>query len=120
MSGTALALAAASVSLGSALALVALPVRLGREVRRLRAAVDRLEGDLVVLADRSRRLADQAAVELERVGDVLESAEAVQTTVDAASRLTYRALGNPLVRAVSAAAGVDGALRRFFGRRERD
>jgi hypothetical protein len=119
VSGSALALAGGALSLAAAVVLLALVLRLGGEVRRLRGALERLEGDLLALANRSRRLADQAAVELERVGDVLESAEAVQTTVDAASRLTYRALGNPVVRAVSAAAGVDRALRRFFGRRER-
>jgi hypothetical protein len=62
---------------------------------------------------------DQAATEMERVGDVLGSAEAVTATVDSAYRLAYRAFANPVVGVLAFGSGVAGAVRRFFGRAPR-
>ena len=56
---------------------------------------------------------------MERVGEVLGSAEAVSATVDSASRLAYRAFSNPVVRVLAFGSGIGGALRRFFGRSAR-
>jgi hypothetical protein len=89
---------------------------LHRRTRQLHRVVAELRDELVPLARQARVAADHAATELERVGDVLGSAEAVSTTVDAASRLAYRAFANPAVKTVAYASGVGGALRRLFGR----
>jgi len=62
----------------------------------------------------------QAATEMERVGDVLASAEAVSGTVDSASRLAYRAFANPVVKALAFGTGTGSALRRLFSRRQAD
>ena len=65
----------------------------------------------------ARVVVDQAATEMVRVGDVLDSAEAVSSTVDSASRLAYRAFSNPVVKVLAYSTGLASAMRRFFGRR---
>lgn len=117
MHASGVALVAASVALAAALVLAVVCVVMARRVRQLRGLVETLRDDLVPLARRARVAADQAATELERVGDVLGSAEAVSATVDSASRLAYRAFANPAVKTVAYASGVSGALRRLFGAR---
>ena len=97
--------------------LVAVVVVLGRRVRDLGRAVDELRRETVPLVHDARVVVDQAATEMVRVGDVLDSAEAVSATVDSASRLAYRALANPVVKVLAYSTGLGTALRRFFGRR---
>ena len=113
-----LAVAVAVLVVALVLVIVAAVV-VGRHVRDLRSLVDQLRGEIVPAAVRAQTAADHAATELERVGDVLGSAEAVSATVDSASRLVYRAFANPAVKTVAFATGVDGALRRLFARRSR-
>jgi hypothetical protein len=100
----------------AALVLVAVVVVLGRRVRELGQAVDELRRETVPLVHDARVVVDQAATEMVRVGDVLDSAEAVSATVDSASRLAYRAFSNPVVKVLAYSTGVGSALRRFFGR----
>jgi hypothetical protein len=101
----------------ASLVLVAVVVVLGRRVRELGRAVDELRRETVPLVHDARVVVDQAATEMVRVGDVLDSAEAVSATVDSASRLAYRAFSNPVVKVLAYSTGVGSALRRFFGRR---
>lgn len=108
----ALAAAAATVSLSTVAVL-------RRRLRELRQLVDELRGEAVPLVREARVVVDQAATEMERVGDVLGSAEAVSATVDSASRLAYRAFANPVVKVLAFGSGVGGALRRLFGRHPR-
>ena len=91
-------------------------VVLGRRVRELRRAVEELRGETMPLVRDARVVVDQAATEMVRVGDVLDSTEAVSATVDSASRLAYRAFANPVVKLLAYGTGVGSALRRFFGR----
>ncbi len=107
---------AAALAVVAAVVSGAVAVVLHRRTRQLSRVVAELRDELVPLARQARVAADHAATELERVGDVLGSAEAVSTTVDAASRLAYRAFANPAVKTVAYASGVGGALRRLFGR----
>src|SRR6202035_4140682 len=79
-------------------------------------AVDELRRETVPLVREARVVVDQAATEMVRVGDVLESAEAVSATVDSASRLAYRAFSNPVVKVLAYSTGVGSAVGRFFGR----
>ena len=72
--------------------------------------------ETVPLVHDARVVVDQAATEMVRVGDVLDSAEAVSSTVDSASRLAYRAFSNPVVKVLAYGTGLGSALRRFFGR----
>ena len=110
--------AAVAAGLAALAALVALAVAglLARRVRELRRLVEQLRGDAVPLVHQARVVVDQAATEMERVGDVLGSAEAVTATVESASRLAYRAFSNPVVGVMAFASGLTGGLRRLFGR----
>ncbi len=111
------ALVAAIVAGTVSLVLVGVVVALGRRVRDLGKVVDELRRETVPLVHGARVVVDQAATEMVRVGDVLDSAEAVSSTVDSASRLAYRAFSNPVVKILAYSTGVGSALRRFFGRR---
>lgn len=110
------ALVTAIAAAVASLVLVGVVVVLGRRVRDLGRAVDELRQETVPLVHDARVVVDQAATEMVRVGDVLDSAEAVSATVDSASRLAYRAFSNPLVKILAYSTGLGSALRRFFGR----
>jgi len=116
MDSAQVALVAAVLAAVAAIAAAGVAVMLGRRLRESRQLVDELRSELVPLARQARVAAEHAATELERVGDVLGSAEAVSSTVDAASRLAYRAFANPAVKTVAYATGLRGALRRLAGR----
>jgi hypothetical protein len=111
------ALVAAIVAGTASLVLVGVVVVLGRRVRELGRVVEELRRETVPLVHDARVVVDQAATEMVRVGDVLDSAEAVSATVDSASRLAYRAFSNPVVKVLAYSTGLGSALRRFFGRR---
>jgi len=113
-------LVAAVAAATTAAALVFVVVALRRQVRDLRRAVDDLTRETVPLVRDARVVVDQAATEMVRVGDVLESTEAVSATVDSASRLAYRTLANPAVKLVAYTTGVGTAFRRLFSRRPAD
>lgn len=115
-SETAVVVAAALV-LAATAGLAVLCVVLGRRVRELRRVAEALAAETLPLLRHTQVVADQAATELTRVGDVLGSAEAVSATVDSASRLAYRAFSNPVVKVMAYSTGLGGALRRLFGRR---
>ena len=110
------AVVAAAVSAGAALAALVAAVVLSRRARELGRLVEQLGTEAVPLVRQARVVVDQAATEMERVGDVLGSAEAVTATVDSASRLAYRAFSNPVVRVLAFGSGAGSALRRLVGR----
>ncbi len=118
MSADNVAALVAAIAAGTAsLVLVGVVVVLSRRVRELGRAVDELRQETVPLVHGARVVVDQAATEMVRVGDVLDSAEAVSSTVDSASRLAYRAFSNPVVKVLAYSTGLGSATRRFFGRR---
>jgi hypothetical protein len=108
-------LAAAIIAAIAVAGLLAAVIGLARQARQLRSLADELRAELVPLVHDARTAADQAAVEMTRVNDVLGSTEAVSATVDSASRLAYRAFANPLVKAMAFGSGVGGATRRLLG-----
>jgi hypothetical protein len=119
MSADTAAALAAGLAAFSALVALAVAGLLARRVRELRRLVEQLRAEAVPLVHQARVVVDQAATEMERVGDVLGSAEAVTATVDSASRLAYRAFANPVVGVLAFASGLAGGLRRLFGRAPR-
>lgn len=112
---TAIVLSSALALAASALSAVVVVV-LCRRTAEMRRLVDQLQSEALPLVRRAGVVVDQAATEMERVGDVLGSAEAVTATVDSASRLAYRAFSNPVVGVMAFGTGAAGAVRRFFGR----
>jgi hypothetical protein len=108
-------IAAVVSSLGAVVALVVALV-LTRRVKELRALTRALGSEAIPLVRDARVVMDQAATEMERVGDVLSSAEAVSGTVDSASRLAYRIFANPVVKVLAFGTGAGSAVRRLFSR----
>jgi hypothetical protein len=111
------ALVASCVALVALTATIVAAVALGRRTRELREVVAQLRAETLPLVRDARTVVDHAATEMERVGDVLGSAEAVSATVDSASRLAYRAFANPVVKTVAFGSGLSGALRRLVALR---
>jgi exoribonuclease II len=107
------ALVAACVALVAAGATIAASARIGRRTKELSALVEELHKEVLPLVRNARTVVDHAAIEMERVGDVLGSAEAVSATVDSASRLAYRAFSNPVVKTVAFGSGLNGAMKRL-------
>lgn len=85
--------------------LVVASVSLVRTMRQLRQTIDVLREQTVPMVVDLRDAVDQASGELDRVDDILETVESISTTVDQASRLTYRAFSPPLIRTLSVFTG---------------
>jgi len=104
-------LVAAGVILVLAIVMATTVRSLRRDLGRLEAAVGELTRRAMPLVTDAQRVVDQAATEMERVGSVLGSTEAVAHTVEGASRLAYRAFANPVVKLLAVRAGAAGGLR---------
>ncbi len=91
-----------------------------RTIRDLRTTVDDLRGATLPLVDDLHTTVRRAGDELERVDGIIDRAERISTTVDVASRLTYRAMAPPIIKTISLVAGAGRATRRLrSGRRGR-
>jgi hypothetical protein len=91
---------------------------LNRTLRELRRAIEDLRRETLPVVNEMRQAVGQANVELERVDNLLGTAESISTTVDSASRLAYLAFSNPVIKALAFASGTTRAARYF--RRVRD
>lgn len=95
------------------LALLTVLWALLRSARRLHDAAAELEREAhAVLADLGRTVAD-AGQEVDRVGDLIGSAESITTTVASASRLAYVTLANPVIKVLAFGSGAARASRRL-------
>ncbi|HLG00814.1 MAG TPA: DUF948 domain-containing protein [Acidimicrobiia bacterium] len=103
------AVAAAVLVVGLLLALFSL----GRTLGALREAVDELHRETIPLVRDMQQTVQQANHDLRRVEGIIETAESVGQTVDAASRLAYLTFSNPVVKAMALGAGVARAGRRL-------
>lgn len=86
---------------------------LSRAMQTLQHAVDDLHGEALPLLEDVKHIVKQANADLDRAGRVLERAESLTRTLDAASRLAYLTFSNPVVKAVAFGSGVARASRRF-------
>jgi hypothetical protein len=89
--------------------------RMVQALRDLDALAESLRVEAVPLVSDLRATVRQAGADLDRVEAVLGKAETIATTVDAASRLTYRALRPPLVKTMAFMSGAGRATRRLRG-----
>ncbi|MBI2168239.1 MAG: DUF948 domain-containing protein [Actinobacteria bacterium] len=103
------AVAAAVLVVGLLTALASL----SRTLRALRDAVDELQAETLPLVRDMQQAVKQANHDLERVEGIIDTAESVGQTVDAASRLAYLTFSNPVVKALALGAGVARAGRRL-------
>jgi hypothetical protein len=115
-------LAIVLVSAGAIAALVVLVVAiqsLVRTTRELRGTVERLEHEALPLVVELRTTVRRAGAEVDKVDDLLEVAAAIQHTVEGASRLTFVAFSNPLIKVIALVRGTARGLGRAFGLRGR-
>ena len=106
-------LVASLACLGAVAGLLVTVSRLRQEIRRVDSIAEQLQRQTVPLVEDARRVVDQAATEMERVGAVLDSTESVHATVDSASKLAYRAFANPVVKVLAVRAGAATGIRRL-------
>jgi hypothetical protein len=109
------AIVAIVLCLASAVVFALMIRRMVRAVRQLDALAESLRVETVPLVSDLRATVRQAGDDLDRVEAVLGKAETIATTVDAASRLTYRALRPPLVKTMAFMTGAGRATRRLRG-----
>jgi uncharacterized protein YoxC len=103
------AVAVAIISVGMLFALSSLI----RTLRALRSSVEQLRTETLPLVSQLRGTVGQANAELERVDNLLSTAESVGATVDSASRLAYLFFANPVVKVLAFGAGTGRAYRRL-------
>jgi len=90
-------------------------IGLTRTLKQLRRAVDEFTRETVPLVADMHAAVQRADADLERVDGLLTTAESLTGTVDAASRLAYLTLSNPVVKALAFGTGVARAGRRLRG-----
>jgi hypothetical protein len=86
-------------------------------LRRVHRTLDELEAQALPLVDDLALSLEEANAELARVDRLVGSAESISATVDATSKLAYRALAAPVIKTVAVTSGASRAARRI--RRER-
>jgi hypothetical protein len=105
------------MAVGAFVVLVVAAQSLLRTSRALRAALDDLRREALPLVDELRGTVADAGAEVERVDELLGTAEAISARVDAASRLGYLAFRAPFIKVVAFFRGIGRFLGRLVGRR---
>ena len=117
MSGADLAIVLVTViTVAAFVALIVALTTLLRTLRELRSTLDLVQREALPLVNELRDTVVQAGAEVERVDDLLDTAASIQQTVDHASRLTYVAFSNPLIKVVSFFRGIGRGTGRAVGR----
>lgn len=115
-------LAAVLVSVGVAVAVAVLVwavASLARAARQLRAAAARLDAEAAALVAELRVVVADTDAEVDRLDALLSSAESITGTVDAASKLAYRAVANPVIKTMALASGTSRAAKHLRGVEDR-
>jgi hypothetical protein len=115
-------LAAVVVSVVMIVAIVALAVLVQSLLRTLgeaRATLERVRIEAMPLMGEMRDTVERAGIEVDRVDDLLETAESISATVESASRLGYLAFRAPVIRVVAFGRGVGRGTRALTGRSAR-
>jgi hypothetical protein len=111
---TATELAALIVAIASVVAVVLLAfvlVSVTKTLKELRVAVELWRTETMPVVLELGDTVRSANAELERVGGVIGTAEAISGTVDSASRLAYLAFSNPVIKGMAVASGTGRAAR---------
>ena len=87
-----------------------------RTLREVRDTLEALQGEAVPLMGELRDTVERAGAEVDRVDDLLDTAETISATVDSASRLGYLAFRAPVIRTVALGRGIGRGARRLTGR----
>jgi len=86
---------------------------LNASLRALRQATEELRRATAPILVDVRDAVTQANAELERVDDLLVTAEQITATVDSASRLAYAAFSSPVIKTLAFTTGTGRAVRRL-------
>jgi methyl-accepting chemotaxis protein len=84
-------------------------------VRQVTATLEEINARAVPLIDELAQSLAEATDELARVERLVGSAESISATVDATSKLAYRALSAPVIKTVAVTSGASRAARRLRG-----
>lgn len=82
-------------------------------LRDVRDALDRVANEAMPAVEHLGEAVADANAELARVHDLVGSAESISATVDATSKLAYRALSAPVIKTVAVTSGASRAARRL-------
>ncbi len=82
-------------------------------VRRITQTLDELNAQALPLIDEMGEALAEANAELARVDRLVGSAESISATMDATSRLAYRALSAPMIKTVAVTSGASRAAKRL-------
>jgi hypothetical protein len=82
-------------------------------VRRLARTLDAFTAEALPLVEDLAASVAEANEELARVDRLVGSAESISATVDATSKLAYRALSAPVIKTVAVTSGASRAARRL-------
>ncbi len=82
-------------------------------VRRINRTLAELEAQALPLIDEMAAALAEANEELARVDRLVGSAESISATMDATSKLAYRALSAPVIKTVAATTGASRAAKRL-------
>lgn len=87
-----------------------------RTLRDLRRAVDELRAETLPAVDELREAVTTTVYNVERVDRLVTAAQSVEDRVDNASRLAYRTIQSPVVKALALGAGVQRTAQRLAGK----
>jgi hypothetical protein len=93
--------------------LLAAAVSLRRSARQMRVLADELSEHAGVVIGEAEATMKRARRELDRVDDLIGSAEAITETVGSATRLAHTAFATPLIKVMALRAGTARAGRRL-------
>ena len=109
-------LAVVVITLLSVLSVLALLVMLQfvwRTLRALRTMLTELHEQTTPLVAELGAAVSEANQDLARVDQLIGSAESISATMDATSRLAYKALSAPMIKTVAIASGTSKAAKRL-------
>lgn len=110
------AVIAAVASLAVVVALTLVVVRLARTTAELAATLSQVRDEVLPALRDATEAVRRAEGETQRVGEILDAAEALSDRVDGASRVAYVALSKPVIKTAAAASGAQRAARKLRGR----
>ena len=103
------------VSTAVVLTLLGAALSLRRSARELRLLVEEMTDHAAAVIGDAEETIARARGELQRVDDLVGSAEAITETVGSASRVAHAALAGPLIKVLAFGAGTARAGRRIRG-----
>jgi hypothetical protein len=114
--GTAVVIGVTVVATVAIIALALAAMSLLRTARQLRELAEGLADHTAMVLGGVEVAMARAQGELDRVDDLVGSAEAINATVGGTSRLARLAFSGPLIKVIAFRAGTARAGRRLFGR----